>query len=100
MFSAFQKRAVDWRLDVAIALVLTLGAFTVRIHNVGFNSLSEDETAKWSAVQQYRQGHFAGVNAEHPMLMKTLAWTSLAIGEHWNRIAFLHGLPSISPEGW
>jgi hypothetical protein len=91
---------MDWRLDVAIALVLTLGAFAVRIHNVGFNSLSEDETAKWSAVQQYRQGHFAGVNAEHPMLMKTLAWASLGIGHRWTRVASLHGLPSMSPEGW
>src|SRR5215470_14634674 len=100
MLSEFQKRAVDWRLDVAIALVLTLGAFAIRIHNVGFNSLSEDETAKWSAVQQYREGHFVGVNAEHPMLMKTLAWASLGIGQHWNRVASLHGLPSMSPEGW
>jgi Dolichyl-phosphate-mannose-protein mannosyltransferase len=100
MLSELQKRSVDWHLDVAIALLLTLGAFGVRIHNVGFNSLSEDETAKWSAVEQYRQGHFVGVNAEHPMLMKTLAWVSLAIGERWNRVAFLHRLPSMSPEGW
>jgi hypothetical protein len=100
MLSELHKRSVDWRLDVAIVLLLTLGAFAVRIHNVGFNSLSEDETAKWSAVQQYRQGHFVGVNAEHPMLMKTLAWASLGIGERWNRVAFLHGLPSMSPEGW
>jgi Dolichyl-phosphate-mannose-protein mannosyltransferase len=100
MLSELQKRSVDWRLDVAIALLLTLGAFAVRIHNVGFNSLSEDEAAKWSAVQQYRQGHFAGVNAEHPMLMKTLAWTSLTIGERWNQVAFLHGLSSMNSEGW
>jgi dolichyl-phosphate-mannose-protein mannosyltransferase len=100
MLSELQKRSVNWRLDVALALLLTLGAFAVRIHNIGFNSLSEDETAKWSAVQQYRQGHFAGVNAEHPMLMKTLSWASLAIGERWNRVASLHGLPSMSLEGW
>lgn len=100
MLSELHKRSVGLRVDVAIALLLTLGAFAVRIHNVGFNSLSEDETAKWSAVQQYRQGHFVGVNAEHPMLMKTLAWASLGIGERWNRVAFLHGLPSMSLEGW
>ena len=100
MLSNLQKRSSDWRLDVAIALLLTLGAFAVRIHNVGFNSLSEDETAKWSAVQEYRQGHFAGVNAEHPMLLKTLAWASLEIGDRWNRLASLHGLPSMSSEGW
>ena len=100
MLTELQKRSVDWRLDVVIALVLTLGAFAVRIHHVGFNSLSEDETAKWSAVQQYREAHFVGVNAEHPMLMKTLAWASLGIGQHWNRVTSLHGLPSMSPEGW
>ena len=100
MFTEVQKRSPDWRLDVALAFLLMLGAFAVRIHNIGFNSLSEDETAKWSAVQQYRRGHFAGVNAEHPMLMKALVWASLLIGERWNRVAFLHGLPSMSPEGW
>jgi hypothetical protein len=100
MLSELQKRSADWRLDVTLALLLTLGAFAVRLHNVGFNSLSEDETAKWSAVELYRQGHFVGVNAEHPMLMKTLAWASLGIGERWNRVAFLHGLPSMSLEGW
>ena len=100
MLSELQKRSAYWRLDVALAFLLTLGAFAVRIHNIGFNSLSEDETAKWSAVQQYRQGHFAGVNAEHPMLMKTFVWASLLIGERWNRVASLHGLPSMSPEGW
>ena len=100
MLSELQKRSVDWRVDVAMALLLTLGAFAVRIHNVGFNSLSEDETAKWSAVQQYRKGHFAGVNAEHPMLMKTFAWASMGTGERWNRAAFRHGLPWMSAEGW
>jgi Dolichyl-phosphate-mannose-protein mannosyltransferase len=100
MLSELQKSAVDWRLDVAIALLLTLGALVIRIHNVGFDSLSEDETAKWTAVQEYRQGHFVGVNAEHPMLLKALAWASLGIGERWNRLASSHGLPSMSPEGW
>lgn len=100
MLTELQKRSVDWRLDVAVALLLTLGAFVVRIHNVGFNSLSEDETAKWAAVQEYRHGHFVGVNAEHPMLPKVLAWASLATGERWNRIASLHGWPAMSPEGW
>ena len=100
MLNELRNRAVDWRLDVAIALLLTLGAFAVRIHDVGFNSLSEDETAKWLAVQEYRQGHFVGVNSEHPMLLKVFAWGSLSIGERWNRVASLHSWPSINPEGW
>jgi len=100
MLSELRNRSVDWHLDAAIALLLTLGAFAVRIHGVGFNSLSEDETAKWLAIQEYRQGHFVGVNSEHPMLLKVFAWASLATGERWNRVASLHNWPSINPEGW
>jgi Dolichyl-phosphate-mannose-protein mannosyltransferase len=100
MLTEFQKRAVNWRLDLAIALLLALGALAVRINNVGFNSLSEDETAKWSAVQQYRQGHFVGVNAEHPMMLKVLAWASLTVGERWNHMTSPHSWPTTSPEGW
>src|SRR5277367_1245514 len=100
MLSELRNRSVGWRLDVAMALLLTLGAFAVRIHDVGFNSLSEDETAKWAAVQEYRHGHFVGVNSEHPMLLKVLAWASLATGERWNRVASLHSWPSMTPEGW
>ena len=33
-----------------IVLVLTVLAFAVRVHHVNFNSLSEDESAKWAAV--------------------------------------------------
>src|SRR5208283_1885802 len=100
MLSALQNRSVAWRLDVAIALLLALGAFAVRIHDVGFNSLSEDETAKWAAVQEYRQGHFVGVNSEHPMVLKVLAWVSLTAGARWNQMASLHSWPTMSPEGW
>jgi hypothetical protein len=100
MLSNFQERSVNWRLDVAIALLLTLGAFVVRIYNVGFNSLSEDESAKWAAVQEYRHGHFVGVNSEHPMMLKMLAWASLTAGERWNRVAAILRWPSMNPEGW
>jgi hypothetical protein len=79
---------------------LTVLAFAVRVYRVDFNSLSEDEVAKWAAIQEYRQGHFAGVNSEHPMLPKVLAWASLTAGERWNRVAAVHGWPSLNPEGW
>jgi hypothetical protein len=100
MLIELRNRSVDWRLDVAIALLLALGAFAVRIHGVGFNSLSEDETAKWLAVQEYRQGHFVGVNSEHPMLPKMLAWASLTTGERWSRVAATHDWSSLNREGW
>ena len=56
--------------------------------------------AKWAAVQEYRHGHFVGVNSEHPMLPKMLAWASLTTGERWGRVAATHGWPSLNPEGW
>src|SRR5215831_5860933 len=95
-----QDRSWRWHRDAAIALLLTVLAFAVRANHVDFNSLSEDESAKWAAVQEYRHGHFVGVNSEHPMMLKVLAWGSLAAGERWNRLATLHGWPTMSPEGW
>jgi hypothetical protein len=96
----FQDRSSNWRLDAAIAMLLLLVAFVIRIDRVGFNSLSEDETAKWLAIQEYRQGHFAGVNSEHPMILKVMAWASLTAGDRWNEFASSHGWPTASPEGW
>jgi hypothetical protein len=86
--------------EPAIVLLLTVLAFAVRVYRVDFNSLSEDESAKWTAIQDYRHGHFAGVNSEHPMLPKVLAWASLTAGERWGRVAAAQGWPSLNPEGW
>ena len=83
-----------------MAILLCALALVIRIDRVGFNSLSEDETAKWLAVQEYRHGHFAGVNSEHPMILKVMAWASLTAGDRWNEFASSHGWPTASPEGW
>src|SRR5216683_3024655 len=95
-----QDHSWRWHRDAAIALLLTVLAFAVRLNHVDFNSLSEDESAKWAAVQEYRHGHFVGVNSEHPMMLKVLAWVSLTAGSRWNRLASLHSWPTMSPEGW
>jgi hypothetical protein len=95
-----QYRGLGRYRELAIVLLLTLLALAIRAYRVDFNSLSEDEVAKWAAVQEYRHGHFAGVNSEHPMLPKVLAWASLAVGESWSRFAAVHGWPSLNPEGW
>jgi hypothetical protein len=100
VLNEFQDRSWRWHRDAAIALLLTVLAFAVRLNHVDFNSLSEDESAKWAAVQEYRHGHFVGVNSEHPMMLKMLAWVSLTAGERWNRLASLHSWPTMSPEGW
>ena len=100
MLSGIQYRCLGRYRELAIVLLLTLLAFAVRVYRVDFNSLSEDESAKWAAVQKYRHGHFAGVNSEHPMLPKVLAWSSLTVGERWSRVAAGHDWPSPKPEGW
>jgi len=100
VLNEIQVRSWGWHRDAAIALLLTVLAFAVRFNHVDFNSLSEDESAKWTAVQEYRHGHFVGVNSEHPMMLKVLAWVSLTAGERWNHLAALHSWPTMSPEGW
>ncbi len=100
MSSEMINRSISWRRDAAIALLLAFLAFFVRIDQLGFNSLSEDETAKWMAIEEYRHGHFIGVNSEHPMLPKMLAWASLTLGERWGQLSSRLGWPSLNPEGW
>jgi hypothetical protein len=100
VLSEFQYRCLGRYQELAIVLLLTVLAFAVRAYRVDFNSLSEDESAKWAAVQEYRHGHFAGVNSEHPMLPKVLVWASLTVGERWGRVAAGHGWSSLNPEGW
>ena len=78
------------RAEIVFLSLLTLVAFGLRLYRVGSVSLAEDEATKWMAVQQYKQGHFVGVNSEHPMLMKLLAWGSLELGQRWNRWADDH----------
>ena len=100
MLSEVQYRGLGRYREPAIVLLLTVLAFAVRVYRVDFNSLSEDESSKWAAVQEYRHGHFAGVNSEHPMLPKVLAWASLTMGERWGQVAARHGWSSPNPEGW
>ena len=100
MLSEIPHRRFGNYREIGIVLLLTVLAFAVRVHRIDFNSLSEDESAKWTAVQEYRHGHFAGVNSEHPMLPKVLSWASLAMGERWSQAAALRGWPSLKPEGW
>ena len=63
MLSEVKYRWVGRYREAVIVLLLTVLAFSVRLYRVDFNSLSEDEVAKWAAVQEYRHGHFAGVNS-------------------------------------
>src|SRR5438445_12720612 len=100
VINELEDRSWRWHRDAAIALLFTVLAFAVRLNHVDCNSLSEDESAKWAAVQEYRHGHFVGVNIEHPMMLKVLACVSLTAGERRNRLASLYSWPTMSPEGW
>jgi len=80
--------------------VLFLLALALRLHRAGAPSLAEDEAAKWLAIRQYRAGHFAGVNSEHPMMMKVLAWASVDLGQAAGRIAAQRRLPHPRLEAW
>jgi len=88
------------RAEVACLILLTLGAFGIRLFGASATSLAEDEATIWESVQQYAQGHFAGVNSEHPMLLKTLAWASYSLGERWNHWASVHSFPQAAEETW
>ena len=85
------------RLFLALLFLVALG---LRLYRIGQPSLSEDEAAKWDAIQQYRQGHFAGVNCSHPMVMKMMAWASLDFGELYNHWALAHGGHGLPLEAW
>jgi hypothetical protein len=85
------------RLFLALLLLVGLG---LRSYRLGQPSLAEDEAAKWNSIQKYRQGQFAAVNSEHPMVMKMLAWASLDAGELYNRWAVAHGWHNVRKEAW
>jgi hypothetical protein len=88
------------RLEILFLSLLFLLSLGIRAYRVGQSSLSEDEAAKWDAIQQYRQGHFASVNVSHPMVMKMMAWASLDAGEAYNRWAVAHGHRPVRDEVW
>jgi hypothetical protein len=84
--------------EIIFLLCLTIAGFAVRFYGVDSLGLAEDEAAKWYSIQEYRQGHFIGVNPEHPLVMKMLAWGSLEAGQRWNALAAAHHLPVFREE--
>lgn len=75
-----------------LALVFAV-ALSFRLWNLGSVGLSEDESNKILAAENYRHGSFAD-NTEHPMLMKLLCTASVVSAERLN--GFFH--TSITPE--
>lgn len=72
------------RARMIFLILLTVSAFAVRVYGIGTLSLCDAEVIKLRAIQEYQHGHFVGVNSEHPMLMKLMAWGSISLGHDWN----------------
>jgi len=69
---------------VVILIVFLLIGFTLRTHDLGVESLGEDEFNKLQTVEEYRTNGPSGKNGEHPFLMKGLQTLSIASVEKLN----------------
>ena len=76
---------LEQRKLIVLAL-LTLVALAVRVHQLDAVGLAEDETNKMFAVRSFEQGDFTA-NADHPMVMKMLCYSSLHLAGAWNNTA-------------
>ncbi|MEP6787139.1 MAG: glycosyltransferase family 39 protein [Acidobacteriota bacterium] len=68
---------------VILTLFLALG-FVLRTHDLGVESLGEDELNKLQTVEEYRRDGLSGKNGEHPFLMKGLQTVSVVSSEKIN----------------
>ena len=75
------ERIENRKALVAIAIVVL--ALGVRVYKLDAASLSEDETNKMFAIRAYEQGDFTA-NAEHPMMMKMLCYSSVKASDLFN----------------
>ena len=70
-----------WRTDRIVVLILALLVIiglAFRVSQLSAIGFAEDEVNKVDAIEAFEQGN-VGVNAEHPMLMKTLMYASVQI---------------------
>jgi hypothetical protein len=80
------RRGREWAAErttfAALALLFVCG-LGLRVAGLGAVGFAEDEINKLAAVESYARGDITP-NAEHPMLMKTLALASLSAARWWN----------------
>ncbi|MFN2510938.1 MAG: ArnT family glycosyltransferase [Pyrinomonadaceae bacterium] len=76
--------SLDWTIvgTLAICIVLGLG---LRVSNLGGIGFAEDEMNKLDAIRAYERGDISA-NAEHPMMMKALMFTSVKAAGKWNNM--------------
>jgi hypothetical protein len=85
-----------WTTAVVLTVLMLIG-FGLRIHDLGSESLSEDELNKLETVEDYLQNGLSGKNGEHPFLMKGLQTASIAAAKGLNA-RVLPPEDAISPE--
>jgi hypothetical protein len=85
-----------WTVAVILAVMIFVG-FALRVHDLGAESLSEDELNKLETVEDYRQNGLTSKNGEHPFLMKGLQTVSLVAADKINANVLSAG-DAISPE--
>ncbi|CAN5422307.1 hypothetical protein BH10ACI2_BH10ACI2_14290 [soil metagenome] len=72
-------------LVAAMLLILFMAVgFALRVHNLGAESLGEDEFNKLETVNSYRKDGLSGKNGEHPFLMKGLQTVSMVAASKIN----------------
>ncbi len=64
--------------------------FGLRVHNLGAESLGEDELNKLTTANEYRENGLSGKNGEHPFLMKGLQTLSIVASEKINALSAIH----------
>lgn len=87
--------ANDRRITLTVLGVFILIGFGLRMHQLGAESLGEDEFNKLETVREYRANGLSGKNGEHPFLMKGLQTVSTSAAEKINAVTGT----SISEEG-
>ena len=74
---------------VILGIFLIIG-FGLRVHNLGAESLGEDELNKLTTANEYRENGLSGKNGEHPFLMKGLQTLSIVASEKINALSAIH----------
>lgn len=80
----FDDYSLNKRAVIIVMAMCLLAGFLLRTHNLGAESLSEDELNKLQTVAEYRAEGLSGRNGEHPFLMKGLQTASISAAEKIN----------------
>src|ERR1700693_1586350 len=71
-----------WPGGGALALLAAF-ALWLRLRGLSAEGFGDDEVHKWLAANRYLQGIFSGDDVEHPMLMKWLIASAIAVGSRF-----------------